>query len=479
MVIATRWSLPAQRRRRGSAATGTSAMIIRPAPHVFSISFCPNLEVIAKSLNLSEATAGVTILAFGNGSPDIFTSIAGVPRGHVELIFCEIIGGGIFITTVLVGTICIKYPLNIVRRILMRDVFFYLLSLGWTYYTFSKHYVTIYDTGGYLVLYGVYLLAVISDRRFRQTIVNRASQLIPESDLERLRRLHGGSRDGLGSPRSSRASRSSSSSIVYGGERKDDSESRESIYKKSDEGKPESKESINKKPDEDKRESKGSIHSSHDEKKHGSKGSIHKKRDEKKHGSKGSIHKKRDEKKHGSKGSIHKKRDEKKHGSKGSIHKKTNEEKPTKQQDKKSTNPQRSKNITFDETAKYKEDGRKSQTWRKLFQTCWKSKTEDETTQPMLDVEKNPEISKNLVEEGVRFQESLDVEENTKESTSSFEFLSSCCKCKTEDETTKPSHDVEKKTKKSKTWREFFSTCCQRKSEDETTQPLLGLCVRR
>jgi sodium/potassium/calcium exchanger 6 len=43
-------------------------------------------------LGLSENLAGVTVLAFGNGSPDIFTSLVGAPRGRSELVFGELIG---------------------------------------------------------------------------------------------------------------------------------------------------------------------------------------------------------------------------------------------------------------------------------------------------------------------------------------------------------------------------------------------------
>ena len=36
----------------------------------------PALERITLRLGLSESLAGVTLLAFGNGAPDVFTSIA-------------------------------------------------------------------------------------------------------------------------------------------------------------------------------------------------------------------------------------------------------------------------------------------------------------------------------------------------------------------------------------------------------------------
>jgi sodium/potassium/calcium exchanger 6 len=36
--------------------------------------FCINLNTIARMLGMSESLAGVTLLAFGNGSPDVFST---------------------------------------------------------------------------------------------------------------------------------------------------------------------------------------------------------------------------------------------------------------------------------------------------------------------------------------------------------------------------------------------------------------------
>lgn len=41
-------------------------------------SFCPALTVISAILRLSQNVAGVTLLALGNGAPDIFSAFAAV-----------------------------------------------------------------------------------------------------------------------------------------------------------------------------------------------------------------------------------------------------------------------------------------------------------------------------------------------------------------------------------------------------------------
>lgn len=58
--------------------------------------FCPNLSTIAASLGLNESTAGVTFLAFGNGSPDVFSTFAAMKGGTFGLAIGELIGAASF-----------------------------------------------------------------------------------------------------------------------------------------------------------------------------------------------------------------------------------------------------------------------------------------------------------------------------------------------------------------------------------------------
>lgn len=58
--------------------------------------FCPNLSTIATYLGLNESTAGVTFLAFGNGSPDVFSTFAALKGGTFSLAVGELIGAATF-----------------------------------------------------------------------------------------------------------------------------------------------------------------------------------------------------------------------------------------------------------------------------------------------------------------------------------------------------------------------------------------------
>ncbi|XP_049946977.1 mitochondrial sodium/calcium exchanger protein-like [Schistocerca serialis cubense] len=142
--------------------------------------FCKSIDLVAKVLHLSEHIAAVTILAFGNGSADIFTSLAGALSGHSELVFAELLGSGILITTVVVGIICIMNPIYLFGRPFLRDSIFYIIAITWIICAFSKKFATTWETSGFLILYVLYFLVVLTDRAVRKSLIDRVSAMTPE-----------------------------------------------------------------------------------------------------------------------------------------------------------------------------------------------------------------------------------------------------------------------------------------------------------
>lgn len=96
--------------------------------------FCKNIASIVDLHKISQNIAGITFMvscgtkmmnsihflqfhalkAFGNGAPDIFSSIASVTsvsRPRADLAISELLGGGIFVTTCVIGAIsCRSVP---------------------------------------------------------------------------------------------------------------------------------------------------------------------------------------------------------------------------------------------------------------------------------------------------------------------------------------------------------------------------------
>jgi len=86
---------------------------------------------MANIMHLSDNIAGVTILAFGNGAPDIFTSLV-AREGNGEIImFTELISAGVFVTLIIAGSVALHKPFKVPLGSFMRDTLFYLVSVCW------------------------------------------------------------------------------------------------------------------------------------------------------------------------------------------------------------------------------------------------------------------------------------------------------------------------------------------------------------
>ncbi|XP_052074372.1 mitochondrial sodium/calcium exchanger protein-like [Mytilus californianus] len=133
--------------------------------------FCPSLTVISKTLHLSHNIAGVTFLAFGNGAPDIFSAIAAVgnaKNGDAGLAFGALLGAGVFVTTVVAGTIAIICPFDAMQRPFLRDVIFYLGATFLTFTVLWQKEIGKIEAIGYILLYVLYVLIVVIGRYFYQ-----------------------------------------------------------------------------------------------------------------------------------------------------------------------------------------------------------------------------------------------------------------------------------------------------------------------
>ncbi|EGW32617.1 uncharacterized protein SPAPADRAFT_139088 [Spathaspora passalidarum NRRL Y-27907] len=87
---------------------------------------CPNLDTISKFLQLSDNLAGLTLLAFGNGAPDVFSTLQAFSWDSGSLAIAELIGASLFIVTVVVGTIAVLHPFEVPQNIFIRDATMYI-----------------------------------------------------------------------------------------------------------------------------------------------------------------------------------------------------------------------------------------------------------------------------------------------------------------------------------------------------------------
>ncbi|XP_040010925.1 mitochondrial sodium/calcium exchanger protein [Xiphias gladius] len=124
--------------------------------------FCPNLSAISTSLHLTHNVAGVTFLALGNGAPDIFSAMAAFSHPHTAgLAVGALFGAGIFVTTVVAGSVALVKPFAVASRPFLRDVIFYMAAVFWTFLILYRGTTALGEILGYLGLYVVYVLTVI------------------------------------------------------------------------------------------------------------------------------------------------------------------------------------------------------------------------------------------------------------------------------------------------------------------------------
>ncbi|SGY47679.1 BQ5605_C001g00558 [Microbotryum silenes-dioicae] len=122
--------------------------------------FCPNLSTIASRLGLSESVAGVTLLAFSNGSPDVFSTFAALSRGSGSLAIGELIGAASFIVSVVAGTMCLIKPFRVSRHTFLRDVGFFSIAITLTLLILYDSHIHLWEAIAMVGLYIVYVIIV-------------------------------------------------------------------------------------------------------------------------------------------------------------------------------------------------------------------------------------------------------------------------------------------------------------------------------
>lgn len=146
----------------------------------------PALIVISDTLRLSQNIAGVTFLAFGNGAPDIISSLAGIQQARPELVIGELFGAGIYVTCVVAGSICLTQDFKIMERPFLRDIIFYIGATYWAFFIFYTEKITLYHSVGFIILYIAFIIVVVAGRLVYQRL--REKELIKAKEAKLSRR---------------------------------------------------------------------------------------------------------------------------------------------------------------------------------------------------------------------------------------------------------------------------------------------------
>lgn len=123
--------------------------------------FCINLSTIASILGMSESMAGVTFLAFGNGSPDVFSTFAAMKTNSGSLAVGELIGAAGFITAVVAGSMALVRPFKVARKSFVRDVGFFIVAASFSMIFLADGHLHLWECAVMVAFYVFYVVTVV------------------------------------------------------------------------------------------------------------------------------------------------------------------------------------------------------------------------------------------------------------------------------------------------------------------------------
>lgn len=125
--------------------------------------FVDSLEKISKRLNLSPEATGATFMAIGSSAPELFVSLMSLFKPGEEAMGAgTIVGSAIFNVLVITGAAVVVRQAFIIWQPVIRDMLFYSLSIVLLLFTFRDGTVTLYEILLFLLLYVVYIIAVVN-----------------------------------------------------------------------------------------------------------------------------------------------------------------------------------------------------------------------------------------------------------------------------------------------------------------------------
>lgn len=125
-------------------------MLVKTAQSRFSVV----VTKLVGHLSLSPSMGAVTLLALGNGAPDVFASVAAVGGGQARTGFGAILSAGTFVSAFVVGFVAIyAAPFSVLPGQFVRDVLFYLTAALFLFYVYLSAEIYLWQAVGFVAFY--------------------------------------------------------------------------------------------------------------------------------------------------------------------------------------------------------------------------------------------------------------------------------------------------------------------------------------
>jgi solute carrier family 24 (sodium/potassium/calcium exchanger), member 6 len=123
--------------------------------------FKVNLSTISALLGFSESITGVTFLAFGNGSPDVFSTFAAMSTNSGSLAIGELIGAAGFIVAVVAGSMALVRPFKVARKSFLRDVGFFIVAAAFSMVFLLDGHLQLWECIAMVAFYAFYVVVIV------------------------------------------------------------------------------------------------------------------------------------------------------------------------------------------------------------------------------------------------------------------------------------------------------------------------------
>lgn len=111
---------------------------------------------------MSESMAGVTFLAFGNGSPDVFSTFAAMNSHSGSLAVGELIGAAGFITAVVAGSMALVREFKVGKKSFVRDVGFFIVAASFSMVFLADGALHLWECCVMIGFYVFYVITVVA-----------------------------------------------------------------------------------------------------------------------------------------------------------------------------------------------------------------------------------------------------------------------------------------------------------------------------
>jgi cation:H+ antiporter len=116
---------------------------------------------LALRLGLSPLVAGLTVVAFGTSTPELFASLYAAKEGQGDIAVGNVIGSNIFNVAVILGLTALIFPLKASAQILRFDVPVMIIVSLFPFWVLRDGHVTHIEAGIMLALLVGYVVAVV------------------------------------------------------------------------------------------------------------------------------------------------------------------------------------------------------------------------------------------------------------------------------------------------------------------------------